>query len=190
MHVRKRPHHLLSLVALWFIPIQSFAQQDPSTTGWAVVNPPTPTRRYGMAGCGFGSVLLPNGPQAITSFLNGLGWNQVFMISSGTSNCQSENSRQAMLNQEHFISTNFRNVARDAARGDGETLRGLATTLGCENAHQSDFAQLTQQNYQDIFAQPGALAALETLKIKIQSHSRLKSSCKFATVSDSRTATR
>jgi hypothetical protein len=159
---------------------QAHAQQGPDTGGWSVVNPPTPTRRYGMAGCGLGSILLPNGPHFITSFINGFAWNQVFMISSGTSNCQSENSRQVMLEQEHFIANNYRDVARDAAQGQGDTLAGLAKTLGCEDSQQQRFASLAQQNYSSIFSQPGALAALHSLKEKISADQQLQSSCKYA----------
>ena len=73
----------VKLLLLLAFPLDAVAQQSPS---YALVNPPTPTRRYGMAGCGLGSVLLPNGPQVATSIINGLLWNQVFVISSGTSN--------------------------------------------------------------------------------------------------------
>jgi hypothetical protein len=178
---RKKPVHVLvSVFCCGAFPLFSSAQQAPNTAGWSVVNPPAPTRRYGMAGCGLGSILLPNGPQAITSIINNLGWNQVFMISSGTSNCQTDNSRQVMLTQEHFIANNFRDIARDAARGGGVQLNGLAETLGCHGSEFGRFAKLTQNHYQDIFSQPGALAALDSLKTKIISDTQLKSSCKYA----------
>jgi hypothetical protein len=174
---------LCSAAVPQFVP----AQQAPNTSGWSVVNPPTPTRRYGMAGCGLGSILLPNGPQALTSIINSLGWNQVFMISSGTSNCQSEDSRQVMLNQEHFMANNFRDVARDAARGGGIQLKGLAQTLGCTGHEYDRFAKLAQDHYQDIFSQPGALAALDAMKTKIISDADLKQSCKYAVLPTGRT---
>lgn len=144
------------------------------------MNAPTPARRYGMAGCGMGSILLPNGPHFMTSILNGLGWNQVFMISSGTSNCQSENSQAVMLQQEHFIAGNYRDVAREAAQGHGSTLHGLAGTLGCGDSDFGRFSRLTQNHYQDIFSQPGALAALSAIKSKVNADTQLASSCKFA----------
>jgi hypothetical protein len=168
----------LTCISLW--PTFSFAQSQPNTGGWAVVNPPALARRYGMAGCGLGSILLPSGPYFLASILNGLGWNQVFMISSGTSNCQSENSQSAMLEQEHFITNNYRDVAREAAQGQGNSLRGLASTLGCGDSDFGRFSTLTQSHYQDIFSQPGALAALSKLKSKVSSDSELGSNCKFA----------
>lgn len=177
---RKKPLHVLvAVLGCASLSEMASAQQSPNTSGWSVVNAPTPTRRYGMAGCGLGSILLPNGPHALTSIINNLGWNQVFMISSGTSNCQSENSR-AMLSQEHFIANNYRDVARDAARGGGVQLNGLAETLGCTNSQFNKFAKLTQTHYQDIFSQPGALAALDALKTKVVSDGELKQSCKYA----------
>jgi len=184
---KKSTFVLVSILSCGAIPVFSAAQQNPNTAGWAVVNAPTPARRYGMAGCGLGSILLPNGPQFMTSIVNSLAWNQVFMISSGTSNCESENSRQVMLTQEHFIAQNFRDVARDAARGGGDQLKGLAGTLGCEDVDFERFAQLTQKNYDGIFSQPGALAALGALKTKISADTQLRSSCKYAALPNGRT---
>lgn len=171
---------ILAVFGFAIVSVHGEAQQETNVGGLSVVNPPTLARRYGMAGCGLGSILAPNGPHAITSFLNGFAWNQVFMISSGTSNCQSENSRQVMLEQEHFMVNNYRDVAREAARGQGETLKGLALTLGCGEADHQRFGQVTQNNYQGIFSQPGAIAALESLKGKIVRDELLKSSCKYA----------
>ncbi|NBW81240.1 DUF3015 domain-containing protein [bacterium] len=175
---------VLICMSLW--PTFALAQSQPNTGGWAVVNAPTLARRYGMAGCGLGSILLPSGPQFLTSFLNGLAWNQVFMISSGTSNCQSENTQAVMLEQEHFIVNNYRDVAREAAQGQGKSLRGLATTLGCTDADFGRFSSFTQNHYQDIFTQPGALAALSKLKSKISADSELGTNCKFAALPTSR----
>lgn len=167
-------------------PLSAGAQQIPS---YSLVSPPTPTRRYGMAGCGLGSVLLPNGPQVATSIINGLFWNQVFVISSGTSNCQNDDLRQASSEQEQFMLSNFRSIASEAAQGRGETLTGLAETLGCTAESDQHFATFTQKNHRKIFSEPGALAALESLKRELRQEQDLLNSCKFV-VSSAQSATR
>ncbi|NBO38025.1 DUF3015 domain-containing protein [bacterium] len=167
-------------------PLQTHAQQF---SNYTLVNPPMPTKRYGMAGCGLGSILLPNGPHVLTSIINGLGWNQVFVISSGTSNCQSDPTRQAFLDQEHFMKTNYREIVREAAQGDGETLKALASTLGCSASAQNNFAKFTQKNHQVIFSKPGALAALQTLKGGMSHEDSLRNSCRYAAVQTDHAAT-
>lgn len=172
----------LALALLWLlaVPVEGLAQQ---AANFALVSPPTPARRYGMAGCGLGSVLLPNGPQVLTSIVNGLFWNQVFVISSGTSNCQNDTVRQAGLEQEQFMVTNYKDIARQAAQGDGEALEGLASELGCTSQNQKLFAKFTQKNHQKIFSQPGAIAALKSLKSELNQERTLAQSCKFAALS-------
>jgi len=170
------------LISLCALPVESLAQQSGN---FAIVSPPTPARRYGMAGCGLGSVLLPNGPQALTSIINGLFWNQVFVISSGTSNCQSDTLQQVGAEQEHFMKNNFGTIAREAAQGDGETLAGLANSLGCPHNRTKDFAEFTQRNHQKIFSRPGAIAALHALKLELNTVPALAQSCTLAAVPES-----
>lgn len=172
----------LALVVFIATPFEAVAQQSANFT---LVSPPTPTRRYGLAGCGLGSVLLPNGPQAAVSIVNGLFWNQVFMISSGTSNCQNDTLRQANVDQEQYMIANFRNIAKEAAQGTGESLSGLATVLGCNENDEKIFFEVAQKNHQKIFSQPGALAALHSLKTQINSEKSLALSCQNAKLSDS-----
>ncbi|MEN9530597.1 MAG: hypothetical protein RI932_2470 [Pseudomonadota bacterium] len=165
------------LIGLLALPVESLAQQG---ANFSLVSPPAPARRYGMAGCGLGSVLLPNGPQAMTSVINGLFWNQVFVISSGTSNCQSDTTQQVGAEQEHFMKNNFRTIAKEAAQGDGETLAGLANTFGCPQQSEKDFAEFTQKNHQKIFSQPGAIAALHALRKELSTDNALVRSCTLA----------
>jgi formamidase len=67
-----------------------------------------------------------------------------------------------------------------AAQGDGEALAGLASELGCTSQNQKLFAKFTQKNHQKIFSQPGAIAALKSLKSELNSERTLAQSCKFA----------
>lgn len=169
---------LLSILAL---PLEGLAQQ---AGNFALVSPPTPTRRYGMAGCGLGSVLLPNGPQVLTSIINNLFWNQVFVISSGTSNCQSDPTRQVGVDQEHLMKSNYRNIAREAAQGEGETLYALASAFGCPQQKEKEFASFTQRKHSKIFTQPGALAALHALRQELSTDPALTQSCIFASATN------
>jgi hypothetical protein len=174
----------LALFGVLILPHTGRAQQG----NFALVSPPAPTKGYGMSGCGLGSVLLPNGPQAVSSILNSLFWNQVFMISSGTSNCQNDPTKQAGLDQEHFMRSNYRTIAREAAQGSGESLRGLARTLGCQAEQDDAFSEFTQKKHQQIFSSTGALAALQTLKNQMVLESPLAKACKYASLPVGRSA--
>ncbi|MEY4064844.1 MAG: hypothetical protein RIR26_1052 [Pseudomonadota bacterium] len=168
----------LALFGFLILPHAARAQQN----NFALVSPPAPTKGYGMSGCGLGSVLLPNGPQAVSSILNSLFWNQVFVISSGTSNCQNDPMKQAGLDQEQFMRNNYRTIAREAAQGNGESLRGLARTLGCQADQDRAFSEFTQKKHQRIFSSTGALAALQTLKKELVLESRLANACTYASL--------
>ena len=92
---------------------------------------------YGTAGCGLGSIIFGDKPgliQVIAATFNGTSGNQTFAISTGTSNCgKSESSVEAAA---AFIQTNREAFAKDAARGQGETIASLATLAGCQNPGQ------------------------------------------------------
>ena len=86
---------------------------------------------YGTAGCGIGSVAFgakPGPIQIIASTLNDSFGSQTFGITSGTSNCDiPENGAQAAA----FIEVNKETVRKEAAQGQGETIRALAEIMDC-----------------------------------------------------------
>lgn len=93
---------------------------------------PAQAKGYGTAGCGLGSVLIGSGGGFLQVFavtLNGVSGNQTFGITSGTSNCADaeggEDSAKA------FVETNRTALAKDIARGQGETINSLAQLAGC-----------------------------------------------------------
>ena len=104
---------------------------------------------YGTAGCGLGSIIFHDKPgmiQVIAATFNGTSANQTFAISTGTSNCgSSEVSEEIAL---EFIETNREAFAKDAARGNGETIASLATLAGCSDVQavgavlQSEFSSI------------------------------------------------
>lgn len=86
---------------------------------------------YGMAGCGLGSIVFGPKPgmiQVIAATVNGTGGSQTFGISTGTSNCDiPESGHQAAV----FIEVNKEIVKKEAARGEGETIKALSSILNC-----------------------------------------------------------
>lgn len=104
---------------------------------------------YGTAGCGLGSIVFGNKPgiiQIVAATLNGIGYSQTFGITSGTSNCVAEGDPRSA---ELFIIGNREQLAKDIARGNGETLANLSEVLGCSN--EKSLGAKLQSNYQTIF---------------------------------------
>lgn len=112
---------------------------------------------YGMAGCGFGSLVISNDTmlaQIGAATLNGTSLNQSSAIScTGSSNCELTKADLADVEQSVFISVNLGSLERDMVTGDGSYLRAWAQVLGCEeDGDYSAFAQLSQSQYPRIFA--------------------------------------
>ncbi len=105
--------------------------------------------KYGTAGCGLGSMLFGDQRglvQVLASTTNGTFGTQTFGISTGTSNCTE--TAAGTGSARIFIEGNREALAKDAARGDGETVDTLAKLAGCPDAKavgtalQRDFANL------------------------------------------------
>ena len=104
---------------------------------------------YGLAGCGLGSMIFGDqkGPvQILAATTNGTFGTQTFGITSGTSNCVDNGS--STRGARNFIEGNREALAKDAARGSGETITTLSAMAGCKDAKavgtklQKRFAQL------------------------------------------------
>ena len=92
--------------------------------------------KFGMAGCGIGSLIFEDQPgkiQILASTTNTYFY-QTSSISSGTSNCTDEPGQQASL----FIAINSESLKKDISRGNGETVSGLARIYGCQDASALD----------------------------------------------------
>jgi hypothetical protein len=117
--------------------------------------------KYGTAGCGLGSLAFGNqsgGVQIIAATLNGTG-GQTFAMSSGTSNCGK--SAFAMEGTKVFIEGNKDALAKDAARGLGETIEALRTIASCQ-ADARTVGVTLQQNFGKLF--PSATAPTEQVR--------------------------
>ena len=104
---------------------------------------------YGTAGCGLGSIVFGNSQGIVQIFAattNGLFGTQTFGITSGTSNCVRTGSGSASA--KAFIQANRETVAKEIARGSGETIVSLSSLAGCTDAAavgrvlQGDFATI------------------------------------------------
>jgi len=104
---------------------------------------------YGSAGCGLGSMIFGDQKgmiQVLAATTNGTLGNQTFGITSGTSNCGEAGFSSSATRT--FIEGNREALAKDAARGSGETITTLASVAGCKDAKavgtvlQKHFTQL------------------------------------------------
>ncbi|MHB8483243.1 MAG: DUF3015 family protein [Nitrospiria bacterium] len=111
---------------------------------------------YGSAGCGLGSMVFGNEPgavQVVAATTNGTFGSQTFGITTGTSNCgkgvidTSENSHLAQ-----FVENNMDNLAKDIARGNGESLNTLAELTGVSEAQKPEIFAKLQANFSTIFS--------------------------------------
>jgi hypothetical protein len=131
---------------------------------------------YGVSGCGLGSIVFGPKPgmiQVIAATLNGTAGSQTFGISSGTSNCDIPTmGHEAAM----FIETNKEAFRKEAARGQGETINGLAVILNCQDA--ASFGAKLQQNYPSVMKE-GTSTYEQTRRIldMIKSDSHLTQTC-------------
>ena len=103
---------------------------------------------YGSAGCGLGSVLFGNQPgfiQVVAATTNGIFGNQTFGITTGTLNC---GSAATAAGAKIFIDANREALAKDMARGSGETIATLSSLAGCKDSKSVGVA--LQKNFSAI----------------------------------------
>lgn len=134
-------------------------------------------RNYGMAGCGLGSqVFSSKGLMAQTSAstTNATVWNQLFAISSGTSNCE---GKEEEIAQVEFVTGNLATLQKEMAQGEGETLAALSGVLGCQNDAYPALARKLKAEHNTIFATPGAIPVLEATVEAIHQDSELAKRC-------------
>jgi hypothetical protein len=117
------------------------------------------TGAYGNAGCGLGSLVFGNqqgGVQILAATTNGTSLNQIFGITTGTSNCQPGAFAQGT---KDFVEANREAVAKDISRGQGEAVGALTQINACENS--GAVGEALQRNFREIF--PSQDASSETI---------------------------
>lgn len=107
-------------------------------------------QNYGPAGCGLGSMIFePNSgfTQIFAATTNSTFGNQTFGITTGTSNCET-GPKSGARSTELFVATNRSAVAKDIARGSGETIESVARLARCKDARE--VGRVLQQGYEQI----------------------------------------
>src|SRR5512138_2577265 len=105
---------------------------------------------YGTAGCGLGSMAFGNQKgfiQVLAATTNGLFGTQTFGITSGTSNCGE--AAAGVSGTKTFIEGNRDALAKDAARGSGETIDTLTALAGCNDPKQ--VGATLQKQFSELF---------------------------------------
>jgi Protein of unknown function (DUF3015) len=141
----------------------AYAEDNPLAHGKAT---------YGLAGCGLGSLVFGDqkgAVQILASTTNGTVGSQTFGISSGTSNCVESSGTQGART---FIEGNREALAKDAARGGGETVATLSAIAGCKDATAVGGA--LQKRFKSLF--PGAKTPAEEVSKNVLNELRSDSS--------------
>lgn len=89
---------------------------------------------YGTAGCGLGSMAFgaqPGAVQILAATTNNLFGTQTFGITSGTSNCGTGLMAEGTRN---FVEANREALAKDVARGEGDSIGALTLINGCKSS--------------------------------------------------------
>ena len=109
-------------------------------------------------GCGLGTMLWENNAdgssvsQAFQATTNGTSGAQTFGISSGTSECKQPSSFVQNEELNKFVLVNMDNLAKDVARGKGETLDTVAELLHIAPSQQAKFVANMQANFSKIYS--------------------------------------
>ena len=112
-------------------------------------------KAYGPAGCGLGSLIFePDSgfTQIFAATTNGTFGTTTFGITSGTSNCADTAGGSASA--KAFVETNRVALAKDIARGSGETIEGLSQLAGCREA--AAVGTSLQRRFDQIFTDASA----------------------------------
>jgi hypothetical protein len=121
---------------------------------------PAQAKAYGPAGCGLGSLIFDADSgftQIFAATTNGTLGNQTFGITSGTSNCADSSGGSASA--KAFVETNRVALAKDIARGQGETIDSLTVLAGCRasSAVGSSLQRRFDQIFSDVAASDSAV---------------------------------
>jgi len=105
-----------------------------------------------QTGCGLGSQLIKDDSTVVMLSLqattNGTSGNQTFGITSGTSGCK---KTKFVMNEraEEFVASNMDQLAKEIAKGQGESIDTLAELLNVED--KAAFSASLQKNYNSIY---------------------------------------
>lgn len=113
-------------------------------------------------GCGLGTMVFEGqsgvAPQVMAVTTNGTSGNQTFGITFGTLGCTKNGVVDPPQAAAAYTASNIDNLARDAARGEGETLESLAAVMGIEEQDKAAFFAVSKENFATIFASENTTA--------------------------------
>ncbi|KII75611.1 DUF3015 domain-containing protein [Vibrio renipiscarius] len=106
-------------------------------------------------GCGLGTMVFDGKSGKVFKILgattNGTSGNQTFGISFGTLGCDGNGTINSAQKLALFIDGNMDNLARDIAKGEGETLATLSEVWGVQASDKEAFNELAQENFAEVF---------------------------------------
>lgn len=106
-------------------------------------------------GCGVGTMIFDGKEGKVFKVLgattNGTSGNQTFGITFGTLGCDGTGTINSAQKLALFIDCNLDNLARDIARGEGETLATLSEVWGIQASDKAAFNQLAKENFANVF---------------------------------------
>lgn len=106
-------------------------------------------------GCGLGTMIFDGKSGKVFKVLgattNGTSGNQTFGITFGTLGCDGTGTINSSQKLALFIDGNLDNLARDIAKGEGETLATLSEVWGIQESDKAAFNALAQDNFAAIF---------------------------------------
>ncbi len=115
-------------------------------------------------GCGLGSLVWQGKAdsslfQAFEATTNGTFGSQTFGITTGTSNCSQPSKFVSNERTNEFVMANMDNLAKDMARGSGETLEALADLMQIPAGERPAFYQKLQASFAKIFTSEDVVLA-------------------------------
>jgi DUF3015 family protein len=116
-------------------------------------------------GCGLGTVLWKDRAdgsilsQSLQATTNATFGNQTFGITSGTLECHEPAKAVQNERLNHFVRDNMDNLAKDIARGRGESLDTFAELLQIPADRRAAFYGKLQQNFTSVFTSENVVLA-------------------------------
>jgi hypothetical protein len=115
-------------------------------------------RAHRNVGCGLGTMLWQNNAddsvlsQTLQVTTNGTCGNQTFGITTGTSECEQPANFAKNDRLNEFVVANMDNLAKDIAKGNGETLETFAELMQVPAEKRADFYRSLQANFAKVFS--------------------------------------
>jgi hypothetical protein len=122
------------------------------------------------SGCGVGTILWKGqsgpAPQILAVTTNGTSGNQTFGITSGTLGCTQDGVVSPPAEVRMLTVSQLDNLAKDVARGEGETLASFATAMKVEQQDQPLLFSALKSNFTRIF--PAENVTADEVLVSIQ----------------------